>query len=124
LLFLASSQILADNRPSNFASAPPHEMPETTMSRRLLAAIGLLFATLAGGAACRADDRDSDSGRAVILPSMMPPKQTNADAQPPAIPFDSATPRIVARAVGGWPHDTGAFTQGLVIDGGYLLESV
>ena len=94
------------------------------MNGRLLAAIGYLLVMSGGGAACRADARGSDSGRVALLPSMMPPKQTNADAQPPAVPFDSATPRLVARAVGGWPHDTAAFTQGLVVDGGRLLESV
>ncbi len=48
---------------------------------------------------------------------------TNADAAPPAIPFDSATPRVMARALRAFPHDAFAYTQGLVFDGDRLLES-
>lgn len=55
---------------------------------------------------------------------MVPPPTTNADARPPAVPFDSATPRVIAHAVRSWPHDTGAYTQGLFVYGGRLLESV
>jgi glutaminyl-peptide cyclotransferase len=53
---------------------------------------------------------------------MLPPPGTNADARPPAIPFDSATPRTNVRPVASWLHDTAAFTQGLVVTGGRLLE--
>lgn len=53
---------------------------------------------------------------------MQQPKTTNANAVPPAIPFDSATPRATARASASWPHDTGAYTQGLLVAGGRLLE--
>jgi len=55
---------------------------------------------------------------------MLPPPTTNADARPPAVPFDSATPRVMARTVRSWPHDTGAYTQGLLLYRGRLLESV
>lgn len=48
--------------------------------------------------------------------------RTNADAAPPAVPFDSATPRIVARAVASWPHDSTAYTQGLLVDGSRVIE--
>jgi glutamine cyclotransferase len=54
---------------------------------------------------------------------MLPPPGTNADARPPAVPFDPSTPRVVARAVRSWPHDTAAYTQGLVLWKGRLLES-
>jgi glutaminyl-peptide cyclotransferase len=49
--------------------------------------------------------------------------QTQADARPPAIPFDSTTPRVSARVIHSWPHDTAAYTQGLAIYRGRLLES-
>ena len=48
--------------------------------------------------------------------------RTNADATPPPIPYDSATPRMIARAIGSWPHDTTAYTQGFAIDGDRVLE--
>ena len=53
----------------------------------------------------------------------LPPRRTNADATPPAIPFDPATPRVAVHAVRSWPHDTSAFTEGLVLFAGRLLES-
>ena len=62
-------------------------------------------------------------GSTPALPaSMQPARSTNANATPPAIPFDSATPRVRAKAVATWPHDTGAYTQGLLVDGARLLE--
>jgi len=74
--------------------------------------------------ACRDDaDGSAASRRPVLLPGMVQPAGTNADATPPAVPFDSATPRLVARAEASWPHDTAAYTQGLIIDRGRLLES-
>lgn len=67
---------------------------------------------------------ESRSDRAApSLPlGMQQPKTTNADVTPPAIPFDPTTPRVTASAVASWPHDTGAYTQGLVVTGGRLLE--
>lgn len=50
-------------------------------------------------------------------------RRTNADATPPAVPFDPSTPRLVLRARRTLPHDTTAFTQGLLIDEGRLVES-
>jgi glutamine cyclotransferase len=58
-----------------------------------------------------------------LPPGMQPPSYTNADARPPAIPFDSSTPRVAAHAIRSWPHDTAAYTQGLVIYDSRLLES-
>lgn len=53
---------------------------------------------------------------------MQPARSTNADATPPAIPYDLSTPRVTARAVNAWPHDTAAYTQGLLVWRGRLLE--
>ena len=58
-----------------------------------------------------------------LPPGMLPPPVTNADGLPPAVPFDASTPRIVAHAVASWPHDTGAYTQGLLLQGSRLIES-
>jgi len=54
---------------------------------------------------------------------MQPAPQTNADARPPAVPFDTTTPRISARVIRSSPHDTAAYTQGLAFYRGRLLES-
>jgi glutamine cyclotransferase len=54
---------------------------------------------------------------------MLPTATTNADASPPAVPFAATTPMTMARARASWPHDTAAYTQGLLLDGGHLLES-
>ena len=47
---------------------------------------------------------------------------TNADAAPPQVPFDRATPRLMARALASWPHDTAAYTQGLLVHDGRVYE--
>jgi glutaminyl-peptide cyclotransferase len=59
----------------------------------------------------------------VILPGLAQQQRSNADANPPAIPFSSRTPMWVATAARRWPHDTMAYTQGLLVHGGRLLES-
>lgn len=75
-------------------------------------------------AACGGTDNDSSAAQTPALPpGMQQPAQTQADARPPAIPFDSTTPRVSARAIHSWPHDTAAYTQGLAIYRGRLLES-
>jgi glutamine cyclotransferase len=86
--------------------------PATTL---LLAAICLL--------ACR-DEAASDATnqRPALLPQLAQ-EGSNADASPPAVPYDAATPKVVARAVASWPHDTAAYTQGLTFTHGRLLES-
>ena len=77
------------------------------------------------GLALSACGGEGAGGDTPALPhGMVPPPTTNADARPPAVPFDSATPRAIARAIRSWPHDTGAYTQGLLLYGGRLLESV
>ena len=87
---------------------------------RAHAAIGAMACALALSAGC-----ESRTERAApSLPiGMQRPKATNATATPPAIPFDTMTPRVIARAVTSWPHDTSAYTQGLLLTRGRLLES-
>ncbi len=60
---------------------------------------------------------------APINGAALAPKRTNADATPPAVPFDAATPRLLVRARAVFPHDTSAFTEGLLLHNGLLLES-
>jgi len=75
-------------------------------------------------AACGGDDSDSSAAQTPALPpGMQTVAQTQADARPPAIPFDTATPRVSPRVIHSWPHDTAAYTQGLAIYRGRLLES-
>lgn len=86
-----------------------------------------LMATLLIASLCLVACRDEAASnttdqRPALLPQMMQ-QSSNADAAPPAVPFDSATPRVVARAVTSWPHDTAAYTQGLTFEHGRLLES-
>lgn len=75
-------------------------------------------------AACGANDSDSSADRPPALPpGMQTLSQTQADARPPAIPFDSTTPRVSPHVIRSWPHDTAAYTQGLAIYRGRLFES-
>ena len=75
-------------------------------------------------AACSGNDSDSSAAQTPALPpGMQQPAQTQADARPPAIPFDTATPRVSPHVIRSWPHDTAAYTQGLAIYRGQLLES-
>ena len=75
-------------------------------------------------AACGGNEGDSSAAQTPALPpGMQPPAQTQANARPPAIPFDTATPRLSPRVIRSWPHDTAAYTQGLAIYHGRLLES-
>lgn len=92
----------------------------TPVPRRLLALT--LLASVLLAAACGGDEEGD--GASTLPPSMLPSAQgrTNADLAPPAVPFDPATPVVVARAVARYAHDTGAYTQGLLVQGGRLLE--
>lgn len=75
-------------------------------------------------AACDGNDTDSSTDRPPPLPpGMLTLPQTRADARPPAIPFDTTTPRVSPHVIRSWPHDTAAYTQGLAIYRGRLLES-
>ena len=58
----------------------------------------------------------------VLPPGMIRTPESNADGSPPPVPYDSNTPRVVAREVASWPHDSLAFTQGLVMWRGHLFE--
>jgi glutaminyl-peptide cyclotransferase len=81
---------------------------------------GLSFTIAAFASAC--GSRDSDA-RASILPAFLQQDRDNADAAIPRIPFSNATPRQAARVLRRWPHDTNAFTQGLLMHEGRLFES-
>jgi glutaminyl-peptide cyclotransferase len=78
----------------------------------------LAFALHACGDTRGAERADST----VILPSFAQ-QRTNADATPPAIPFSQRTPVWVATVARRWPHDTMAYTQGMLVHDGRLLES-
>ena len=75
-------------------------------------------------AAC--PDRDANEeadSRPALPPGMIAHPATNADVAPPAVPLSPRTPIDTARAEASWPHDTAAYTQGLLVDDGRLLES-
>jgi glutamine cyclotransferase len=89
------------------------------MNKRAFVIVGALCV-----AACGGNDSDSSAAQTPALPpGMQPAVQTQADARPPTIPFDSTTPRVSPRVIHSWPHDTSAYTQGLAIYRGELLES-
>jgi glutaminyl-peptide cyclotransferase len=74
-------------------------------------------------AGCGRGDADAtDGNRPAILPAFAQ-QRTNAEATVPAVPYSPATPRMLARAARRWPHDTLAYTQGLVVHGDQMLES-
>jgi len=75
-------------------------------------------------AACEGNASDSGADQpSAFPPGMQPPAQSQADARPPAVPFYATTPRVSPRVIRSWPHDTAAYTQGLAIYHGRLLES-
>jgi glutamine cyclotransferase len=82
---------------------------------------GGLVAVCALSASCGSGDAEA-SGGTTILPAFLP-QRDNADASTPRVPFSPATPRMVPRVVARLPHDTMAFTQGLTMYRGRLLES-
>jgi glutaminyl-peptide cyclotransferase len=83
----------------------------------------LIGAALAQLGACGREAEDADAGaRPAILPAFAQPRN-NADATPPRVPYSADTPLLVARAAHRWPHDTLAYTQGLLVVGDRLLES-
>jgi len=71
-----------------------------------------------------ADDADArgDTAHPAILPAFAQ-QRNNAQASVPDIPYSRRTPRWVARATRRWPHDSLAYTQGLVARDSVLLES-
>jgi glutaminyl-peptide cyclotransferase len=82
---------------------------------------GALLAVGALVASCGSGDGEP-SGGTTILPAFLP-QRDNADAATPRVPYSPATPRLVPRVVRRLPHDTTAFTQGLLVHDGHLLES-
>jgi glutaminyl-peptide cyclotransferase len=87
-------------------------------ARRVFAS---LLSICALSASCGNGDAEASGGTS-ILPSFMQ-ERDNADASPPRVPFSPATPRLVPRVLRRLPHDTTAFTQGLLVHQGRLLES-
>ena len=86
--------------------------------RRTFAAV---VATALLGASCGGGDVEASDG-STILPAFLP-QGGNATASIPRVPYSPATPRLVPRVVHRWPHDTTAYTQGLLLHAGRLLES-
>jgi glutamine cyclotransferase len=84
-------------------------------------AVAALLAAGVLSASCGSGDAEANGGTR-ILPAFLP-QRDNADASPPRVPFSPTTPRVVPRVVARLPHDTMAFTQGLLVFGGRLLES-
>lgn len=89
-------------------------------ARRTAVCAALAIGTLA--ASCGNDSSAERDGPPRILPAFLD-QRDNADASPPRIPFSPATPRLVPRVLARVPHDTLAFTQGLLVHDGRLLES-
>lgn len=82
---------------------------------------GALLAACVLAVSCGSGDAEP-RGETSILPAFLP-QRDNADASTPRVPFSPATPRLVPRVVRRLPHDTTAFTQGLLVYDGHLLES-
>lgn len=78
--------------------------------------VALLCITACGGDA-------GDNHTPMLPPGMQPEPLSNANARPPAVPFDTTTPRTTPRVIRSFPHDTSAYTQGLLFYRGHLLES-
>lgn len=73
--------------------------------------------------ACDRSAQSANGEATALPPGMTRAGNTNNLAVPPAVPYDAATPRIEARAVSSYAHDTAAYTQGLLIFGQRLIES-
>jgi glutamine cyclotransferase len=86
----------------------------------MIARRGLALVMLLG--ACSGRDDAGSEGPALPPGMLRAASSTNADAAPPQLPFDRATPRLVARALANWPHDTAAYTQGLLVHDGKVFE--
>lgn len=86
----------------------------------LLFGLGLAFVLSANP---RGGDEDDDTARTTLPPGMAARAPTNADVAPPAVPFSPATRVDTARSSASFPHDSEAYTQGLLVTDGRLLES-
>lgn len=88
-------------------------------ARRSALAVALL--AVVGAAAC-GDGASDANGHVALPPGMGQPPADQVDP-PPQVPFSPATPRYDVRVLATYPHDTQAFTQGLVVHDGTLFES-
>ena len=98
----------------------------TVMRWRCLPAfVQMMWAVVIGCtvSGCNDELHDAAKQEPPALLSRMVPAATNADASPPAVPFAASTPLTKAHARASWPHDTTAYTQGLLLDGERLIES-
>jgi glutamine cyclotransferase len=89
---------------------------------RLTVAAGALFAAIASCSGTGDADARTDSAHPAILPAFAQ-QRNNAQASIPDVPYSTRTPRWMARATRRWPHDSLAYTQGLVARDDVLLES-
>jgi len=92
------------------------------IASRLVVVAGALVASIASCSGAGDADARTDSAHPAILPAFAQ-QHNNAQASIPDVPFSTRTPRWVARATRRWPHDSLAYTQGLVVRDGVLLES-
>jgi glutaminyl-peptide cyclotransferase len=89
---------------------------------RLVAVASALVAVIASCGGSDDTDAHADGARPAILPAFVQ-ERNNAQASIPDVPFSRETPRWIARATRRWPHDSLAYTQGLLARDGVLLES-
>ena len=89
---------------------------------RLVAVASALVAVIASCGGSDDTDARADGARPAILPAFVQ-ERNNAQASIPDVPFSRETPRWIARATRRWPHDSLAYTQGLLSRDGVLLES-
>jgi glutamine cyclotransferase len=92
------------------------------IASRLVVVAGALVASIASCSGAGDADARTDSAHPAILPAFAQ-QHNNAQASIPDVPFSTRTPRWVARATRRWQHDSLAYTQGLVVRDGVLLES-
>lgn len=98
--------------------------PASRMQSRRTLVAWVSLSVIAMGCGRAGGDAAADAEPRVVLPpGMTATPGTNADARPPAVPFSAATPRTAPRVLAHSPHDTAAFTQGLVFYRGRLYES-
>ena len=85
----------------------------------IVCALLIASALLAGELGRNETDAASHDARGIRIAA----RHTNADAAPPPVPYDAATARVSFVAKQTWEHDTSAFTEGLLIHDGRLIES-
>ena len=89
---------------------------------RLVAVASALVGVIASCGGPDDTEARAGSARPAILPAFVQ-ERNNAQASIPDVPFSPETPRWIARATRRWPHDSLAYTQGLLARDGVLLES-